>query len=71
MSNVDQAFAKLDANGDGQLKGSEISQLLKTSKALDSVKQLFPALLDGTVTRDEFEQACKAVPELPDAILNA
>lgn len=71
MSKVDQAFAKLDADSSGSLKGSEITQLLKSSKALGRVRELFPALLDGEVTRDEFDQICKAIPEFPDAVLSA
>jgi hypothetical protein len=71
MSRADEAWNKLDADGSGELQGAEISRLIAQTSALGKVRQLFPALMDGTVTREEFDKLIQAVPELVDAVLSA
>ena len=66
-----EAFTKLDKDNSGTLKGSEITALLKSGKEVGQVRELFPALLDGTVTREEFDRICEAVPEFAAAVLAA
>ena len=71
MSQADQAFAKLDADNSGSLKGSEITALIKSGSSLGKVRELFPALLDGEVTRAEFDKICEAVPGFAEEVLAA